>query len=63
MCDLRGSQVYSPINELVLISVLIKFIEEVVSNAVDLNAVKNIYWNPMDILNPICHGLQGHLNG
>ena len=32
-------------------------------NFVNLEAVKIKYWNPLDILNPICHVLQGDLNG
>ena len=47
----------------ILSALLIEFIEKLELNSVYLEAVKIIYWNPMDILNPICHGLQGDLNG
>ena len=43
-------------------ALLIEFIEEVEINSVNLEAVKIKYWNPLDILNPICHSLQGDLN-
>ena len=47
----------------ILSALLIEFIEKLELNSLYLEAVKIIYWIPMDILNPICHGLQGDLNG